>query len=131
MNKYQKIKDFFLKKREHLGETRAKCRGCCTGAAKPSRERSTSGMQGWIIAWRYVGVWFPQRPCTEVYNPLRTTAGSWRRAHIHIGVGGSKVEQPSQSWADATYAGSFKKPHEKRSLQLLAALENAQICDLG
>lgn len=41
-------------------------------------------MQGWIIAWRYVGVWFPQQLCTELYNPLGTTAGSWRRAHIDI-----------------------------------------------
>lgn len=66
-------------------------------------------MQGWIIAWRYVGVWFPQRLCTELYNPLRTTAGSWRRAHIDIRGGKSKVEQPSQSWEDAPYAGSFTK----------------------
>lgn len=52
-------------------------------------------MPGWIIAWRYVGVWFPLRLCTEVYNPLRTTAGSWRRAHIDIGGGFGKARLSS------------------------------------
>lgn len=40
-------------------------------------------------------MWFPQRLCTQGYNPLPTTAGSRRRAHIHTG---GEVEQPSQSW---------------------------------
>lgn len=58
--------------------------GQSVGAAALERPgQAESGMQGWTIAWRHVGVWFPQRLCAEVYNPLRTTAGSWRRAHTH------------------------------------------------
>lgn len=63
--------------------------GQSVGAAALERPgQAESGMQGWTIAWRYVGVWFPQRLCAEVYNPLRTTAGSWRRARTHTDIGG-------------------------------------------
>lgn len=61
--------------------------GLLRWSGRAKQRVSASGMQGWIMAWRYVGVWFPQRLCTEVYNPLRTTAGSWRRARIDIGGG--------------------------------------------
>lgn len=103
INKHQNIRSF--EKNGVFGRDKGKVPGLLRRRGRAKQRESTSGMQGWITAWRYVGVWFPQRLCTELCNPLRTTAGSWRRAHIDIREGGggrSKVEQPSQSWEDAT-----------------------------
>lgn len=67
-------------------------------------------MQGWIIAWRYAGVWLPQRLCAEVYNPLRRTAGSWRRADVDITGGGSEVEMTAELFLEVGRALNTQDP---------------------
>lgn len=107
---------FFLEKGAFWGGSRAKCGGCCTGAARPSRERHAGLDHRLEVCGGVVPSAALRRGLQSITNNRRQLA---TRAHTPTSVGGaagrgvgeSKVEQPSQSWKDATYAGSFKKPH--------------------
>lgn len=79
---------FFFRKGSFLGGSRAKCGGCCTGAARPSRERHAGLDHRLEVCGGVVPSAALRRGLQSITNNRRQLA---TRAHTDVGGGWGAV----------------------------------------